>query len=197
MQQIGRGCRRPSPPPAPSHSNGGHEKLPGLGGMVCLGQPDKPPPRFSSSLPSSFLLTALSQFSQSPLTLPSHTHSVPNPPRPSLEPTLNGQLRAPFHCHVPCTQVCILQRCTGHEVPAQGPQGVSPLRGRKEVQTPQPAVLGFLHLVSTTFLVPSLPTSRCIPGTPARSDESRLQSLHGLLSIFMQAASLLGKGSLF
>lgn len=78
-------------------------------------------------------------------------------------------------------------------------QGVSPLRGRKEVQTPQNAVLGFLHLLSTTFPGPSPPTSCCVPGTPARLDldESRFQSLHGLVSTFMQAASLLGKGSLF
>lgn len=71
-------------------------------------------------------------------------------------------------------------------------QGVSPLRGRKEVQTPQPAVLGFLHLLSTTSPVPSPPTSCCVPDTPARLDLGRVTiSFSSRSSFYLYASSFL------
>lgn len=177
-----RGSCRHASPPVPSHSNGGRRRLPGLGGMVCLRQWDKPPSPALLVFPL-LLLPSCGSFSVLSVTPdPALSHT--------LCPRLSQALLGAYFEWVTVSSPPL--PCTLHSGTAWGPSRSQPSQ-REEVQTPQPAVLGFLHLLSTTFPGPSPPTSCCVPGTPARLDldESRFQSLHDLVSTFMQGLPLL------
>lgn len=177
------------PPCALSHSHGLRKERRGHRAhktrLVYFQQSHEPPFPDFPALPSQFLLSAHSQFSLSPLTKPSRLHPVPGPP------SLSG------NDDLPSTALHSVFRCTQHEVSAWRPSRSQPSQREDTNQTPQPAVLAFLHLLSSYISNPISTPSFCVCGIPARLDDSQFQPFHRLVSTSVQAASLLGKVSFF